>query len=123
MILLQDSVNSASDKIATACAEDISTMLINSRRERTETHHLSDIVWMSTCVLAGVGRHPIYEVDFGWGKPCWVSHASKAFEGIALLDAKTGNGIVAWITLTDKVMIEFKQIVSVLETLVSVLPK
>ncbi|KAK0601093.1 hypothetical protein LWI29_034558 [Acer saccharum] len=54
-------------------------------------------------------RFPIYETDFGWGKPVWV-----AFGGIpkrnlfVFLDTKNGDGIEAWVNLTEEDMTKFE---------------
>ncbi|KAG2707966.1 hypothetical protein I3760_05G170100 [Carya illinoinensis] len=50
-------------------------------------------------------RFPIYEADFGWGKPVWVGSASLTFKNlVAFLDTKSGNGIEAWINLKEEDM-------------------
>ncbi|CAK7322619.1 unnamed protein product [Dovyalis caffra] len=51
---------------------------------------------------------PIYEVDFGWGKPSWVSNTHKPVPVVNLLDTKDG-GVEAWITIEEKDMILFQQ--------------
>ncbi|CAI9104086.1 OLC1v1002698C1 [Oldenlandia corymbosa var. corymbosa] len=108
MILIQDTIKSTAEQLALATADDISTMLINSRREIFEKRHLSGNE-VDVYICTSWCRLPVYDVDFGMGKPCWVSHASKPFEGVALLDGKTGTGIEAWISLKQKEMIEFNR--------------
>ncbi|CAH2034007.1 unnamed protein product [Thlaspi arvense] len=58
--------------------------------------------WMSNswCKLG------MYEADFGWGKPVWVTgRGTSNFKNLMLLiDAKDGDGIEAWITLTEEHM-------------------
>ncbi|KAK4739792.1 hypothetical protein R3W88_003489 [Solanum pinnatisectum] len=54
-------------------------------------------------------RFPWYEVDFGWGKPMWVSSVGKTFEVISLFDTKNGDGIEAWVSLKENDMIEFER--------------
>ncbi|MCD7449652.1 hypothetical protein HAX54_000882 [Datura stramonium] len=54
-------------------------------------------------------RFPWYEADFGWGKPSWVSSVSKNYEGISLIDTKSGDGIEAWIGLKEKDMADFER--------------
>ncbi|KAL2903522.1 Vinorine synthase [Bienertia sinuspersici] len=50
-------------------------------------------------------KHPVYEVDFGWGSPMWVSTAEYPYKNnIILMDTKDGKGIEAWITLDEEVM-------------------
>ncbi|OMO81448.1 Transferase [Corchorus olitorius] len=53
-------------------------------------------------------RFPIYEADFGWGKPIWVGCASwKTKNSVVLMDTASGNGIEAWISLIDEDMAAF----------------
>ncbi|XP_027108874.1 acetyl-CoA-benzylalcohol acetyltransferase-like [Coffea arabica] len=112
MILLDNRIKSTSEKLATASPEDISSMLIDSRREIIEKRYLS--VGIDVYVCTSWCRFPIQEVDFGWGKPHWVSHASKAFEAIGLMDAKKGEGLEAWVSLKEEDMTEFKRELEVL---------
>ncbi|KAK2665373.1 hypothetical protein Ddye_003947 [Dipteronia dyeriana] len=51
---------------------------------------------------------PFYEVDFGWGKPAWVSLAQRPYKGVMLIDTKAGDGIEAWVTM-DKEEIAYFQ--------------
>ncbi|KAL5552674.1 hypothetical protein UlMin_040075 [Ulmus minor] len=54
-------------------------------------------------------KFPLYETDFGWGKPKWVSSASLAFKNsIILVDTKQGDGIEAWVTLEEENMSIFE---------------
>jgi shikimate O-hydroxycinnamoyltransferase len=55
-------------------------------------------------------RFPMYEADFGWGKPTLVSRGVQAHkEMILLFDTKDGNGIDAWVSLEENNMLLFKQ--------------
>ncbi|PON71583.1 Transferase [Trema orientale] len=50
-------------------------------------------------------RFPLYEADFGWGEPIWVSSAALCFSNfIVFMDTKTGNGIEAYIGLKEEHM-------------------
>ncbi|XP_062112587.1 stemmadenine O-acetyltransferase-like [Humulus lupulus] len=50
-------------------------------------------------------RFPLYDADFGWGKPLWVSSASLTFSNfVALMDSRNGNGIEAYIGLKEDQM-------------------
>ncbi|PON71590.1 Transferase [Trema orientale] len=50
-------------------------------------------------------RFPLYDADFGWGTPTWVSSAALAFNNVvAFMDTKTGNGIEAYIALKEEHM-------------------
>ncbi|CAI9099851.1 OLC1v1036733C1 [Oldenlandia corymbosa var. corymbosa] len=47
-------------------------------------------------------RFPIYEVDFGWGKPFLVGPASDtSVSGVILKDTRDGEGIEAWINILE----------------------
>ncbi|PON39719.1 Transferase [Parasponia andersonii] len=60
---------------------------------------------LSTLVFTSLCRFPLYDADFGWGEPTWVSSASLCFNNlVAFLDAKAGNGIEAYIGLKDEQM-------------------
>ncbi|XP_021746724.1 vinorine synthase-like [Chenopodium quinoa] len=54
-------------------------------------------------------RYPIYEVDFGWGSPIWVSTAEYPYQNsVIMMDSKDGEGIEAWVTLDEEVMYVFQ---------------
>lgn len=53
---------------------------------------------------------PIYEADFGWGKPSWVSSASfPRKDTIFLMDSRWNGGIDAWLNMNEQDMAEFEQ--------------
>ncbi|PON71600.1 Transferase [Trema orientale] len=55
-------------------------------------------------------KFPLYETDFGWGKPIWVSSASLSFKNsIILVDTRLGDGIEAWVTLEEENMSTFER--------------
>ncbi|KAF3456568.1 hypothetical protein FNV43_RR02358 [Rhamnella rubrinervis] len=50
-------------------------------------------------------RLPFYKLDFGWGKPLWVSMSGLTFKNfIFLLSSRDGEGIEAWLTLKEEDM-------------------
>ncbi|KAJ6683319.1 hypothetical protein OIU85_007045 [Salix viminalis] len=51
---------------------------------------------------------PVYEVDFGWGKPVWVSSPHKPVPVVNLLDTKDG-GVAVWMTAEEMDMILFQR--------------
>ncbi|KAL0535475.1 hypothetical protein IC582_029805 [Cucumis melo] len=54
-------------------------------------------------------RFGLYEMDFGWGKPGWVSIGSIMFLNfVVLMDTKDGEGIEAWVTLKEDEMTFFQ---------------
>ncbi|MCD7447993.1 hypothetical protein HAX54_036813 [Datura stramonium] len=60
-------------------------------------------------VVGSTTRDISANIDFGWGKPSWVSSVSKNYEGISLIDTKSGDGIEAWIGLKEKDMADFER--------------
>ncbi|KAK6140381.1 hypothetical protein DH2020_025876 [Rehmannia glutinosa] len=45
-------------------------------------------------------RFPIYEVDFGWGRPVWACTTALLLNNVAILmSTRFGDGIEAWINL------------------------
>lgn len=50
-------------------------------------------------------RFPIYEADFGWGKPTWVGSGALTFKNLVVfMDTKSGDGIEAYISLDKEHM-------------------
>ncbi|KAK2978486.1 hypothetical protein RJ640_003240 [Escallonia rubra] len=48
----------------------------------------------------------LYDADFGWGKPAWVSIASWPYKNVVvLMDTKEGDGIEAWVNLKEEEML------------------
>ncbi|XP_019159451.1 PREDICTED: vinorine synthase-like isoform X2 [Ipomoea nil] len=48
-------------------------------------------------------RFPIYEVDFGWGRPVWACITNLLWKNlIVLMSTKCGDGIEAWITMGEE---------------------
>ncbi|KAJ7961340.1 BAHD acyltransferase [Quillaja saponaria] len=57
-------------------------------------------------------RISLYESDFGLGKPIWVSSANAQYHIkniVTMLDTKDGNGIEAWVYLSEQDMALFEQ--------------
>jgi len=54
-------------------------------------------------------RFPVYETDFGWGKPVWVASARLLYKNlVGFFDMKSGNGIEVWINLDEEDMAKFE---------------
>ena len=52
---------------------------------------------------------PLYDVDFGWGKPFLVVWVSLPFKNlITFSDTELGDGIEAWINLNEEDMAKFE---------------
>ncbi|XP_061365005.1 stemmadenine O-acetyltransferase-like [Gastrolobium bilobum] len=61
-------------------------------------------------------RFDLYNVDFGWGKPTWVCTIGLPIQNVVIfLATKNGDGIEAWITLTEHDMVEFERNPQLLE--------
>ncbi|KAK3195432.1 hypothetical protein Dsin_026742 [Dipteronia sinensis] len=58
--------------------------------------------------VSSLRNFPFYEVDFGWGKPAWVSLAQRPYKGVMLIDTKAGDGIEAWVTMDKEEMAYFQ---------------
>lgn len=54
-------------------------------------------------------RFPLYEIDFGWGKPERVCTITVPVRNcVILMGTRSGDGIEAWVTLTEKDMVTFE---------------
>lgn len=50
-----------------------------------------------------------YEVDFGWGKPQWVTPAMLPVKnGCLLLDQREGNGVELWVAMEATDLVKFE---------------
>nr|GMD33562.1 vinorine synthase-like [Ipomoea batatas] len=54
------------------------------------------------CKFSSWCRFPIYEVDFGWGRPVWACTATLPYKNaIIMMSTKRGDGIEAWINMGE----------------------
>nr|TKS12845.1 hypothetical protein D5086_0000060720 [Populus alba] len=54
-------------------------------------------------------RFPFYGIDFGWGKPTWVTIPAGANKNVTtIMDTRDGEGVEAWVTLTEEDMAFFE---------------
>lgn len=60
-------------------------------------------------LLTTLCRLPLYETDFGWGKPEWITIPWMPLEIVFLLDTKCGTGIEALVSLNEMDMLQFEQ--------------
>ncbi|KAI5352091.1 hypothetical protein L3X38_004982 [Prunus dulcis] len=50
-----------------------------------------------------------FEIDFGWGKPIWVSIPGDILKNVAtLIDTNEGYGVDAWVSLSEEDMALFE---------------
>lgn len=74
---------------------------VNSLKKTLDVIHLA---FTSLC------RFPMYETDFGWGKPKWVGFPAWIFKNLILFtDTESGNGIEAYITFKKEDMAKFEK--------------
>ncbi|KAL2234343.1 vinorine synthase-like [Sesamum indicum] len=79
------------------------------RETEREDRYLSDLGKLCNLVSEGGAevflfsswcRFPMYEVDFGWGKPVWVCTTAFPMNHLVILmSTRDGDGIEAWINL------------------------
>lgn len=79
---------------------------LNFMKERAERVSKGEVVSFSFTSLC---RFPLYEADFGWGRPIWVGSASLKFKNLVVfLDTQAGDGIEAWVNLKGEDMAKFE---------------
>ncbi|XP_068666828.1 vinorine synthase-like [Aristolochia californica] len=65
---------------------------------------------VEVCSFTSWTRFPMYDADFGWGKPLWVSTANLQLRNVTiLLGRRWGEGIEAWVSLEKEDMAKFEQ--------------
>ncbi|PPD79738.1 hypothetical protein GOBAR_DD23345 [Gossypium barbadense] len=63
---------------------------------------------MVSLTFTSLCRFPMYEADFGWGKPIWAGSADRQIKNVTTFtDAINGDGIEAWVTLNEEEMAKF----------------
>lgn len=83
------------------------TAHVNFLKQRAEEFLKGEVVSFSFTSLC---RFPLYETDFGWGKPIWVGSASLTFKNlVCFMDAGSGGGIEAWVNLKEEDMAKFQE--------------
>ncbi|EXB82427.1 Vinorine synthase [Morus notabilis] len=69
-------------------------------KDRSEGFVKGEVI---TFAFTSLCRFPVYEADFGWGKPTWVGSAALNFHNVTVfMDAKNGDGIEAYLSLKDE---------------------
>ncbi|RWR94169.1 vinorine synthase-like protein [Cinnamomum micranthum f. kanehirae] len=78
--------------------------LLNALKETYSKDGVDILTFSSWC------RFPLYEVDFGWGRPIWVCTGRFfAMNATVLMDSNSGDGIEAWVCLEEEVMANFER--------------
>nr|XP_027109682.1 vinorine synthase-like [Coffea arabica] len=61
------------------------------------------------CNFSSWCRFPVYEVDYGWGKPTWVCTTTLPFKNVVILmSTSCGEGIEAWVNMLEEDMASFE---------------
>ncbi|KAM4107548.1 hypothetical protein ACB094_04G154200 [Castanea mollissima] len=61
------------------------------------------------CNFTSWCRFPVYEVDFGMGKPTWVCSPSRPYKNVVvMMSTKDGDGIETWVNMKEEDMAMFE---------------
>lgn len=90
--------------------DDIISIVTNKMLKMKEIFETTEI---DVYLFNSWSRFPIYEADFGWERPEWVSSVYAPMEGILLLDSNDGDGIEAWVRLKENTMLHFQQMLEI----------
>ncbi|CAK7351139.1 unnamed protein product [Dovyalis caffra] len=106
--LLRDAKRKAiSDCKNAVSSNEVFLMVTNSHRELCEELNKGEV---DTYKFTSWCRMGLDEANFGWGKPAWVSSVHSTTEIISTLkENKSGDGIEAWMNLTEIDMHHFQQ--------------
>ncbi|KAK6252392.1 hypothetical protein QUC31_014112 [Theobroma cacao] len=75
---------------------------IKEMAERYSKEEMVSFTFTSLC------RFPLYEADFGWGRPIWVGSTARDFKNVVtFMDTVSENGIEAWVSLREEDMSKF----------------
>lgn len=106
--LIGNAIENARKKFVSAGTDEI-PYLLNYYREEAEKCGVEERRDVDIHIISSWCKFPMYDADFGWGKPHWVGHATRKYKAICLMDAKDGGGIESWISLEHTEMIEFRR--------------
>lgn len=80
--------------------------LLDFMREHAAKFMRGEVVTFSFTSLC---RFPLYEADFGWGKPTWFGSPALTFKNLVFfVDTPSGDGIEAYISLKKEDMAKFE---------------
>ncbi|KAL6986164.1 hypothetical protein U1Q18_019532 [Sarracenia purpurea var. burkii] len=86
--------------------DEVFSVVVDSLNEVRKASVDEKIEWHNFTSMCGF---PIYETDFGWGKPYLVSSAWLSVELVVLMDTKCGTGIEAWVNLNEPYILELEK--------------
>lgn len=76
-------------------------------RDRSERFSSGEVVPFGFTSLC---RFPLYEADFGWGKPIWVGSGCLTYNNlIVFIDTSSDDGREAWVHLKEADMAKFEK--------------
>ncbi|KAF3437660.1 hypothetical protein FNV43_RR20416 [Rhamnella rubrinervis] len=86
---------------------DAAVEIFKSWKERKDLSIRDDLKLVTCTSALDFG---FYEIDFGWGKPIWVSldSGSSLNNFIMLTRTRDGDGVEAWVTLSEEDMTVFE---------------
>ncbi|XP_044500646.1 stemmadenine O-acetyltransferase-like [Mangifera indica] len=88
-------------KLQAGAMEDFGFSVTND--ERLNKAEMVNFWYSSLC------RFPVYEADFGWGRPIWIAWGGLPYRNlVTLMDTKDGDGIEAWVHMTEEDMAKFE---------------
>ena len=74
----------------------------------TKGMEVSSMSDMQLCKFTSWCRFPLYEADFGWGKPTWVCCPSMPFKNLVVLTStRDGHGIEAFVNIVEEDAVVF----------------
>ena len=94
---------------STFTGDELSSKICEFMKEADIFHSPVATNHMVTYSCTGWCRFPLYQVDFGWGKPIWVSSSTRWWNTNILMDTRNGDGIEALVTLGEQDMTVFEQ--------------
>ncbi|EYU37080.1 hypothetical protein MIMGU_mgv1a019422mg [Erythranthe guttata] len=79
--------------------QELVTQLITSTKVEEEEEDEQGLL-LEWCCFTSWCRFPLYEVDYGWGRPLWVCTTALPLKNlIVLMNTKSREGIEAWANL------------------------
>ncbi|KAL6193825.1 hypothetical protein ACLB2K_034909 [Fragaria x ananassa] len=87
--------------------EDAVSVLFDSLEEEDE---LITKMGVTIFRFASICGFPLYDMDFGWGKPIWATNRPGSLNNLfTLIDTKGGEDIEAWVNLEQQEMAIFER--------------
>ncbi|KAI4383567.1 hypothetical protein MLD38_009390 [Melastoma candidum] len=68
-------------------------------KRSADAFHKGELISLNFTSLC---KFPVYDSDFGWGRPTWVASAALTYKNLVVfIDTKSGDGIEAYINLKE----------------------